>query len=191
MSSPTPPNSTAEAAAIKRAAAGHWPEILSTLGGIPTDVLDGQHHPCPKCQGTDRFRLIDADAGAVYCNNCFSSCNGDGIAAIQHYAGVEFPVALGMLADYLGISRVNGNGKSATKDDKALALDQVVFPTANPADYESLLHIWCSSKPPITIEAVRAYHGRFCRWPALSSSPFRCRSPLPDVEPMETTLPAP
>jgi len=35
--------------AIKSAASGRWPEVLSTLGGIPLDILDGKHHPCPMC----------------------------------------------------------------------------------------------------------------------------------------------
>ena len=50
---------------IKVAAAGRWPEILAALGGIPAEVLDGQHHPCPKCGGKDRFRMIDTDAGGA------------------------------------------------------------------------------------------------------------------------------
>ena len=61
-----------DVAELKHEAAGRWPEILAALGGVPRDILDGQHHPCPKCGGTDRFRLVDRDAGALYCNQCFS-----------------------------------------------------------------------------------------------------------------------
>jgi len=99
---PPSPNPTADIAAIKRAATGSWPQILSAVAGIPADVLDGQHHPCPKCNGKDRFRALDdfRDTGAVLCNGCFSKGNGDGIAAVQHFAGVDFQTALHMLAEY-------------------------------------------------------------------------------------------
>ena len=50
--------------ALKGQAAGRWREMLSTLGGVSADVLDGKNHPCPKCGGTDRFRMIDVAAGA-------------------------------------------------------------------------------------------------------------------------------
>ena len=89
---------------IKLVASGRTVEILSRLGGIPRDSLDGRHHPCPKCGGTDRFRLIDEDQGAVLCNKCFSSDNGDLIAAIRWMRGIEFVGAAKLLADYLGLA---------------------------------------------------------------------------------------
>ena len=51
--------------ALKGQAAGRWRELLSTLGGVPADVLDGKNHPCPRCGGTDRFRMIDVAAGSL------------------------------------------------------------------------------------------------------------------------------
>ena len=53
---------------IRAAAAGRWLEILERVAGIPRDLLDPsstQEHPCPKCGGETRFRLMNADAGAV------------------------------------------------------------------------------------------------------------------------------
>lgn len=93
-------------AAIKTAAAGRWPEILSTLAGVDSSVLDGKHHPCPKCGGVDRFRALDdfADVGAVYCNQCFNEKNGDGIAALQWLRGIDFKTAVKMLSDFLGVA---------------------------------------------------------------------------------------
>ena len=38
----------------------------TALGAIPAEALDGQHHPCPKCGGKDRFRMIDGEAGTMY-----------------------------------------------------------------------------------------------------------------------------
>jgi putative DNA primase/helicase len=97
--------------AVKDAARGRWPEILSALGGIPREILDGKHHPCPRpgCGGKDRFRMIDEQAGAVVCSQCFANGNGDGIAALQWATGDTFPNVVKRLADYLGLH--NGNGQ--------------------------------------------------------------------------------
>ena len=104
MSKATATKPAADVARIKRAAAGHWPEILTTLAGIPADRLDGRHGPCPKCGGTDRFRALDdfRDTGAVFCNQCFRQGNGDGLAALQHFADVDFPAALRLVAEHVG-----------------------------------------------------------------------------------------
>ena len=89
---------------IKRTAAGRWCEILSHLGGVPSDQLNEKRHfPCPKCGGKDRFRLLSADTGALFCNKCFDSQNGDGIAALMWLNAWEFQTALAELAEFLGI----------------------------------------------------------------------------------------
>ncbi|NLF09476.1 MAG: AAA family ATPase [Pirellulaceae bacterium] len=93
-----------DVAALKGQAAGRWPEVLSALGGVPADVLDGKNHPCPKCGGKDRFRMIDVAAGALLCNQCFNQNNGDGIAALQWLRGGTFPETANALAEYLGQS---------------------------------------------------------------------------------------
>ena len=67
---------------VKFAARGRWRDILAA-NGFNADELDGRHHPCPKCQGTDRFSLVDEDAGAVLCRQCFDEKNGYGLSAIQ------------------------------------------------------------------------------------------------------------
>ena len=101
---------TINAEQIKAAASGRWPEILTTVGGIDPALLDGKHHPCPKCGGKDRFRLIDAGAGAVYCNQCFNSGNGDGLAAIAWMRGWDFKDTCREVAAHLGL-----NGKPQTQ----------------------------------------------------------------------------
>ena len=70
---------------LKEAAAGRWPEILAAVAGIGAELLDGRHHACPKCGGKDRFRLIDKETGACFCNKCLDKKNGDGLAVIQHF----------------------------------------------------------------------------------------------------------
>lgn len=100
-------------AAIKSAATGRWPGILSTLGGVDSSILDGKHHPCPKCGGTDRFRLLDRDTGALFCNACFDKKCGDGIAALGWLTGQDFKTTTKALGDYLGLR--NGNGRTKRK----------------------------------------------------------------------------
>ena len=105
---------------IKSAAAGKWLEILSNLGGIPLELLDGKNHPCPKCGGTDRFRAIDLNAGALFCNQCFSERNGDGLAALAWLQGWPFRTTLEKLAGYLGIDE--GNGRPASGGFQIVAM---------------------------------------------------------------------
>lgn len=101
-----------QAADVKAAARGRWPEVLATLGGLPRESLSGKHGPCPKCGGTDRFRFIDQESGACYCNQCFCTGNGDGISALQWARGWDFKTALHNLADYLGM-KPSSNGRAA------------------------------------------------------------------------------
>ena len=99
-----------KAADIKSAARGRWRDILAAHG-FNGDELDGRHHPCPKCQGSDRFSLVDEDAGAVLCRQCFCDRNGDGLAAIQWRNDWTFPETLKAVAAYLNIA--NGHGKAS------------------------------------------------------------------------------
>lgn len=98
---------------VKSAGIGRVVEVLHNVAGIPLEHLDGKHHPCPKCGGKDRFRLIDPDAGAVFCNQCFNRDNGDFLAAIMHYRGCVLPEALGLAGDYLRVQPVEGKEAAA------------------------------------------------------------------------------
>ena len=167
---------TADVAEFKRVAAGRWPQILTAVAGIPADVLDGQHHPCPRpgCGGTDRFRLIDAEAGAVLCNQCFSEKSGDGIAAIQHFAGVDFPTAVRMVADYLG-TPANGDGKAHTTNGRAKRQPKKAASPATltkdikavnhaPEIIEAFLAKYGEVKPPITSAGIQKCGGTLVDW---------------------------
>ena len=103
---------------IKAAAAGRWREILAEIGGIDPALLDGIHHPCPKCGGTDRFRVFDnfRETGGVHCNQCHNRKNGDGISALQWALGIDFKATLAKLADYLGLR--NGDGRATARKRK-------------------------------------------------------------------------
>jgi len=51
---------------------GRWRDLLPLLG-VPTDALTGNHHPCPLCGGSDRFRCDDKNgSGSWFCNQCGS-----------------------------------------------------------------------------------------------------------------------
>lgn len=90
---------------IKRTATGRELDILRDVAGIPAELLDGRNHPCPRCGGSDRFRMIDRGRGAVFCNQCFDKRNGDFIAAVMWMKDCSFPQALERTGQYLGLSR--------------------------------------------------------------------------------------
>lgn len=101
-------------AETKRAAQGRAVELLERVAGIPRESLDGCHHPCPRCGGRDRFRLIDADAGAVLCNKCFATNNGDWLAAVQWMNDCTLGEAIDLANDHLGLpGRRGSNGHHA------------------------------------------------------------------------------
>ncbi|TWT65640.1 DNA primase family protein [Crateriforma conspicua] len=137
---------------IKQAATGRWPEIISAIGRVSQDVLDGRHHPCPKCGGTDRFRLIDKAEGACLCNLCFSEKNGDGVAAVQWLTGQSFGESISAIAGYLGIKR---------QPVKAInPAEHLEFLDWNP----TLAGLWCLKKKPIKPEAIQRVGGRIARY---------------------------
>lgn len=89
---------------VRHAAEGRWLDILS-YHGANRDDLDGRHHACPKCGGTDRFRCIDESAGALMCNQCFATNNGDGFAALMWLNNWTFPQSVEAVASQLNIGR--------------------------------------------------------------------------------------
>lgn len=88
---------------VKAAAAGHWGEIAVSETSIDPAVLDGRHHPCPVCAGTDRFNADRDDfdnTGRIFCKpDCV--LNGSVFDAIMHYHSVNFNGALSIVADFL------------------------------------------------------------------------------------------
>ncbi|OYW14566.1 MAG: hypothetical protein B7Z55_15615, partial [Planctomycetales bacterium 12-60-4] len=164
---------------IKRQAAGRWAEILASVAGIDRELLDSQHHPCPKCGGRDRFRLIDSDAGAVYCNQCFSDKNGDGLAAVQWMLGIDFPTALKLVGEYLNVSPASsGSGHAVAPKPK----ESEQVSSALPDQFDiirdelqaDLLQMFAASKPPITADAAKAAGGIAVNWPKRFTGDSRC-----------------
>lgn len=133
---------------LKTYANGNWVSILSQVAQIDPQLLDGGHHPCPKCGGKDRFRLVDKSDGAVLCNQCFDSKNGDGFSAIQWMLGCTFPESLEMVANSLGLEY-----KTKTKKDPAEHLDFVSW-------NQNLANLWCSKKPGIKAKSLELVDAR-------------------------------
>lgn len=142
---------------IRQVAANRWLEILTNVAGLSTEVLDGKHHPCPKCGGKDRFRMVDESAGAVLCNQCFKTKNGDGFAATQWAKGIKFPDAAKEIADYLGLDAIGSRAVTKKKPPPDQHLD---FKPWN----DALIALWARHKPPIIAEAVKAAGGRLARY---------------------------
>lgn len=93
---------------IKSAATGRWREILS-CAGVDHSVMDGKHHPCPLCGGTDRFRFDDKEGrGTWFCNQCGGSDHsggaGDGLELAHRLNGGSFPDTLKMVAQIIGVT---------------------------------------------------------------------------------------
>lgn len=130
---------------IKDAVGTRWVDLLVDVGGIPHDVLDGKHHPCPKCGGEDRFRLLDAATGAVLCNQCFREKNGDGIAAIGWMRGWGFRETVNSLVTHLGL------------EERARVAAKKAGPELQLKTWEpSVAALWCLKKRGVTVEALEA-----------------------------------
>ena len=102
---------------VRAAAAGQWKSLLINIAGLPEDALSGKNCPCPKCGGTDRFRMLDEDRGAVLCNQCFAKKNGDGFAAIAWATECKFTEAVAKVADYLHVKPIGGKKKANPEKD--------------------------------------------------------------------------
>jgi phage/plasmid primase-like uncharacterized protein len=184
-----------DAQTIKAAAAGRWPDILSRLGMVAPELLDGKHHPCPRCGGLDRFRLIDADAGALFCNQCFTEKNGDGLAALQWLAGCSFPEALKMVAGHIGANPGgnghlhNGNGKALDKTAKLVAgIAKLKDADRTHESYGRLIHGFCQTKPPITPAGIEKAGGRIVRGCGQVCLRFDGYKQIGDTEPSAVVL---
>lgn len=118
---------------IKQALRGQWVNILILLASLRREILDGRHHPCPKCGGKDRFRMVDKQNGALFCNQCFNSQNGDGIAALCWLNGWSFRQTIEQLDRYQnGVDPIplNSRGQSGLDLISQLALEKSCPPNS-------------------------------------------------------------
>ncbi|SSY80317.1 DUF5906 domain-containing protein [Alysiella crassa] len=97
---------------IEQAVGGNWTTLLERVG-VPNDLLNGKHQPCPNCGGTDRYRYTNhKNSGTWICNQC----QPDGASPfdlVMAVYGCSFVEAKELMADALGLS-VSENGKTFT-----------------------------------------------------------------------------
>lgn len=147
---------------VKPIANGRWPGILSAIGGIPSHVLDGKHHPCPKsgcASRTDAFRFSDMDGdGSAICNQCGKF--GNGFDVLVWITGHKFYEVVVMVAEHLGVppSNNNTNHKSNGKPD-ADPVEKLTFIDWDEGN-ELLAAYWCTHKKPIMVAAIKTCGGR-------------------------------
>ena len=89
---------------VKAAIIGREREVMIDVGGVSAEILDGRHHPCPKCGGTDRFRW-DVGKHFAICNQCFAERNGDVLAAVAWMRTCTFPESVKLVAEYLAVNQ--------------------------------------------------------------------------------------
>lgn len=138
--------------AVKDAAGGRWPEIISRLASVPESILDGSHHPCPKCGGNDRFNIDRNGSGSCYCNECKPRGTGNGIDSIIWLADIDYKEALAKVADAVGV-----------KPEKRKGIDPAEHLDFMPWN-QTLIGMWCLKKKPIKPAAIQAIGGRLARY---------------------------
>lgn len=155
-----------DAAELKQAANGRWREIL-VAAGAPLELLDGQHHPCPKCGGSDRFRFTDqAGDGSVLCNQCGRDI-GDGLESLRWLRDCALPEAIEFAAGVLGLcAGTNGHARDGHATANGAATKT---PAADPAQHLVFKETWnqrsvelffCRAKKGVTATALLAFGGR-------------------------------
>jgi hypothetical protein len=155
---------------VKQAATGRWLEILASVCGLTPDQLDPrQHGPCPRCNGTDRYRALDdvAEKGALFCNQCFNKGNGDGFAAVQWITGCDFPTAVEKVAKYLGLeprnepaTKSNASRKGKSQGDKKDPGEKLTW-----YDWDSSnVGMFIANKPGVSEAAILAAGGRLASY---------------------------
>jgi putative DNA primase/helicase len=103
---------------LERVTAGRWPEILSALAGLPSDVFNGRAQGCPACvrngialgsgRNRDRFRWDVSDGmGEWFCNQCGGKHGrgggGNGPDLLMRMLGCDFPTAAAKAETYCGL----------------------------------------------------------------------------------------
>lgn len=75
---------------------GKWKSLLIEILELDPETLDGHHHPCPACGGTDRFRFDDLEGrGTYFCAGCGA---GPGLSLICKAKGIGSGAAWKLVA---------------------------------------------------------------------------------------------
>ena len=161
---------------IKAAAHGSWAAVVERVAGIGDDYLTTDHGPCPKCGGSDRWRVFgdfELTGGGV-CNQCGKF--GDGIAMIQWFTGQGFLPTVEAIGDFLGISptepKRSAESEPAEKAARVMTRKAPEGPGRQKADPLRnvewtginilLVGLWCGLKGIRVTELPKGY--RMCRY---------------------------
>lgn len=104
---------------VRGNATNRWTEILTHFG-LPGEALDGRHQPCPKCGGTDRWRVFDdfEEKGGAICNKCLENA-GDGFEVAAWWTGKRFADVVNEIGELLGMKpSEKKKGKKEKKEFK-------------------------------------------------------------------------
>ena len=104
---------------------GKWYDILVALG-VSSDYLDGQHHPCPVCGGTDRFRFDDKDGeGSWFCGQHMPKRAGYGLQLVEEIFKTDAAGAFRMINNVIGKCGTNNYAVSGPKKDPKIQLNRL------------------------------------------------------------------
>ena len=136
--------------AIKEAIKGRETEVLTQVGKIPVELLDGKPHPCPNpaCPdgpGKDRFRY-DTQKKFVICNQCFSEGNGDIESAVGWALGIDYGEVLQRIGDYLQVTPRPAKPQTPAKTSPPKK--PLWKPDATPN--QDAIALWCKDHKPGT-----------------------------------------
>ncbi len=127
---------------LKQQTKGRWKPILITMG-VPEDVLNGEHQPCPFCGGKDRFRFTDHEGlGFWFCNQCG---NGTGFDLASKFLNKSFAQVCQEIEKILG----NGLPPMTTLDSNLRT-----------AEKNAVNKIWKDSIPLVVGDPVCSYLAR-------------------------------
>lgn len=152
----------------------NWRSIILALTGVAEKFLNGRQQDCPKCGGSDRFRVFDdfAETGGAFCNQCFSTKNGDGLAFLQWFNGWTFEHTIERTAEHLNIQPNASGGKKKTQKTAQAEKqpDKDPFEQWEPeqltaAELRTVVEAWAKTKPGVDPEAVLQSSPMVGYWP--------------------------
>lgn len=112
---------------LSDACKGKWSDAFRAIVGWGDEILSAKHHPCPKCGGTDRFRVMDDfnDTGGLVCNQCHNGKPlSNGFKSLAWALGVDEKEACRKLREHFNvkIGRPAGTTKAESKSNPASQL---------------------------------------------------------------------
>jgi len=144
----------------KDIARGKWRSILRTLG-VQATLLDGKHHPCPRCGGKDRFRFTDYQgSGGFICNQCGS---GSGFDLLNLLRGWDFKSAAYEVDRIVGSVQLDVADPGRAAEQKC-AVGSRLWHSASPVTRNDPAgrYLWLRCRATEYSSALRVVHSLRC-----------------------------